>query len=78
MGEARRMCLAMREAEENGISGAMQTVPLAVENRVETDFSTDLGDRNASASSGVADSVAHELSYPAVAAPAGRTAIRRI
>ena len=77
MGEARRMCFGMREAEENGISGAIQRL-LRCRNRVETEFCTDLGDRKASTSTGIADSVAHELSHPAVAAPAGRTAIRRI
>src|SRR5712691_6857383 len=50
--------------------------PLRSRDRVETDFGTELG--KVSASTGIADSVAHELSHPAVAAPAGRTPIRRI
>ena len=77
MGEVCRMCFTMREAEESGISGAMQR-SLALPKRVETDFCTNLGDRKAWASIGIADSVAHELSHPAVAAPAGRIPIRRI
>jgi hypothetical protein len=68
----------MREADENGISGAIQTPVALPKPGRETDFCTDLGDRKAPASSGIADSVAHELSHPAAAAPAGRTAIRRI
>ena len=47
-------------------------------NRVETDFGPDLGDRKASASTGIAERIAHELFHRAVAALAERTAIRRI
>jgi len=69
--------LARREPRKTVSPRAMQTF-LVLGNRVETDLCTDLGDRKASVSSGIADSVAHELSHPAVAAPAGRTPIRRI
>ena len=71
------MCFAVWEAEENGTCGAIQTL-VGCRNRVETDFCTDLGDRKAWASTGIANSVAHELFHPAVTAPAGRTPIRRI
>ena len=47
-------------------------------NRVETDFGPDLGDRKASASTGIAERIAHELFHRAVAALAERTAILRI
>ena len=77
MGKARRMCFAMREAEKTA-SAERYRHSLRCRNWVETDFGPDLGDRKASASTGIADSIFHELSHRAVAAPAERTAIRRI
>ena len=77
MGEARRMCFAMWEAEENGICGAIQTL-LALAKPGRDRVLRRLGRQEASASAGIADSVSHELSHPAVAAPAGKTPIRRI
>jgi hypothetical protein len=71
------MYCARREAEENGISRAMQT-RFGCRSRIETDFCTDLGDRKAWASTGIVDSIAHELFHPAVAAYAGRAPIRLI
>jgi hypothetical protein len=61
----------MWKAEENGICERYGH-SLGCRNRVETDFCADLGDREASASTGI------ELSHPEVAAPAGRTPVRRI
>ena len=77
MGKARRMCFAMREAEKTA-SAERYRHSLRCRNWVETDFGPDLGDRKASASTGIADSIFHELSHRAVAAPAERTAIHRI
>src|SRR5258708_38630501 len=68
MGEARRMCFAMRESEKTA-SPEWYRHPLRCRSRVETDFCIELGDRKASANTGIADSVAHELFHPAVTAP---------
>jgi hypothetical protein len=77
MGKVHRMCFAMREAEENGICGAIQTL-LALPELGRDRLRPRPGRQEASASTGIADSIFHELSHRAVAAPAERTAIRRI
>jgi hypothetical protein len=76
-GRSTEDCFAMREVVKNGISGAIQTL-LSCQNRVETDFGPDLGNRKAAVSTGMADGIAHELSHRAVATPAEKTAIRSI
>jgi hypothetical protein len=77
MGEARRMCFAMRGGRGNGICGAIQLLP-ALPKPGRDRLLHRPGRQEAWASTGIDDSVAHELSHPAVAAPAGRTPIRRI
>jgi hypothetical protein len=74
---ARRMCFAVWEAEETA-SAERYRHSSRCRNAVETDFCAELGDRKAPARTGIADSVAHELSHPAIATFAERTPIRRI